>query len=920
MAIAEDNPIYQLAMKGLAGQEARLSSLLMYIEGLDGLWAGESPPDGRSYEELLEWLDDLKAEEYADFRCYLALITFMVAAAWDERYWALQAAIALSSCERASASVLHLAGLRKLANAFTDNVSFELRSLTAGLTGLFELVSLMQTYRQTHGQTHTQTHLRSETDDAAYLPIPIPEETLRRLDAGLAYTADEGRHPTLFWLLANLRVPGTRFFGTPVSTWKDFAELNEAAPQAVRDVLAANYSRIFVGIRCHSEAKHWFKTASELAQSHDDNREVLDTPGAEYLEWQLKAELKVATDAYEQGIGNALNLCNRLLTEALRRIGGKDFWGMLYPILDTAAKVQLEACRRDPRSKKEHAASARWFAVTAAWRSRRGSRDYAAAARSLLARIYEIAGEPGKARLILNQLVAKSDRLALGPLAVWSAASSLGRMSLRMGDAKSAQASCLAALRAATRHVSQQGDGRCGEIESGHRLFFADLLDNAIAACALTNDTAQAVDLWEEWYGGRQLRQRLNLAPLTETQVRHALPAGTGIAYLNTSSIGSSIHLVTPAGSQSCWVGDFALPQLKHALGPYFKSRWRLHQDPCAETAELFRDGLGLTLRSLEALASPLAELVTQHPVSRLVLIPGRGIGMIPVHATGSAGLTEESTMAHLGDRIDILYAPNATVWARATEIQRHERSASAERFFGLCFPGARHSSFAVEVERAAALRGVPGNIVLGQAATSTALWDVAHRAEILHISSHGWFSLSSSDEDPEVSADGGLVLADGDVDWRNLQKHLQLPENRLVVLSACETLSTSHRDQLNEQFGLPYAFLAAGAPLILGTSWVVEGMSTTLLVTRFHENLLRQPPLRPSAALREAQAWLKSRTATQASEALAKCFGAEHPEPLEQSPLEQSMPADRGGEGPYRHPYYWAGFRLIGADWARAT
>jgi hypothetical protein len=152
--IAEDNPIYQLAMKGLAGQEARLSSLLMYIEGLEGLWAGESPLDGRSYEELVEWLDDLKAEEHADFRCYLALMTFMVAAAWDERYSAPQAAIALSSCERASASVLHLAGLRKLANAFTDNLSFELRSLTAGLTGLFELVSLMQTHTQTHGQTH----------------------------------------------------------------------------------------------------------------------------------------------------------------------------------------------------------------------------------------------------------------------------------------------------------------------------------------------------------------------------------------------------------------------------------------------------------------------------------------------------------------------------------------------------------------------------------------------------------------------------------------------------------------------------------------------------------------------------------------------------------------------------------------------
>ena len=882
MAVAPNNPIYLLAMKGLDDKPASLSRLLMYIEGLKDWRTGESPPDHRRYEELLEWLENLKEEEYADFRCYVALITFMVAVAWSERYWALQAAIALSGYAETSNVILPLAGLRRLTNTLEDSCPFDLRALTAGLLGLFELVS-------------------NNSD------IPISGETLARLDFGLAYTDSADRRPILFWLLWNTRFPGTKFAEKSISRREDLEELNVISPQRVRDALVANYLRIFLGRRCHRETEYWFEKAKELAPSYDDNREILDTPGVEYLEWQVRTELQIATHAYENGIRNALNVCTQLLAKAIRWIDINDFWGLQYPVLFTIAEVQLESYRWDPGAEKEHAASARWFAVNAAWRSRRGSRDfYAAAARSLLAHIYENSGQIGKARLIWNQLLRRAVRPPSDPIKVWSTASNLGRISLGMGDARSAKEYCVTAFQAAT----QKALGPDAIVEPAHRLSFASLLDDAIAACALTNDVTQAVGLWEEWYSGRLLRQRLSLPPLTEPAVRQALPSGTGIAYLTVSSIGSSVHLVTSNGNDSRWVKDFRLTDLKRALGPYFKSRWRFHQNQDAETAEMFRDGLSRTLQSLDMLVRPLLELVKVHGLSRLVLVPGRGVGLIPLHAVL---LAEERADTYFGDKVDILYAPNATVWVWASERQQRKRRASSDIFFGLSYPGDIHSDFSMEVEKAAALWGEsPDSIKAGTAATAAALRAGVQHAEVLHISCHGWFSLSSTNEDPEIIPKAGLALADGDLDWRTLQDDLELSNSRLVVLSACETLVTSHRDQFNEQSGLPYAFLAIGAPLILGTNWVVEGMPTKLLVTRFHENLTKQQPLLPSAALGEAQAWLRNCDVTQVREALAAYFGT--------TIASEWTPPDQEVKLPYRHPYYWAGFRLIGADFSEKS
>ncbi|MFH1573557.1 MAG: CHAT domain-containing protein, partial [Acidobacteriota bacterium] len=83
-----------------------------------------------------------------------------------------------------------------------------------------------------------------------------------------------------------------------------------------------------------------------------------------------------------------------------------------------------------------------------------------------------------------------------------------------------------------------------------------------------------------------------------------------------------------------------------------------------------------------------------------------------------------------------------------------------------------------------------------------------------------------------------------------------------------------------------------AGARSLLVSLWKVEDEATTLLMTRFYENLtgsykenrsgMKGKPVSKAAALREAKSWLRSYT-------------------------------DGRGAKPYRHPAYWSAFILIG-------
>jgi CHAT domain-containing protein/uncharacterized protein HemY len=144
-----------------------------------------------------------------------------------------------------------------------------------------------------------------------------------------------------------------------------------------------------------------------------------------------------------------------------------------------------------------------------------------------------------------------------------------------------------------------------------------------------------------------------------------------------------------------------------------------------------------------------------------------------------------------------------------------------------------------------------------------------------LHFAAHGIVN----DERPELS---GIALALVDEKGATVDGFLRLHDIynldlpvELVVLSACET-GLGKEVKGEGLIGLARAFMYAGAPAVIASSWKVDDAATAALMTELYRGLYAGKP--PAAALREAQA------------AMSK------------------IPR-------FRHPYYWAAFELQG-DW----
>ncbi len=161
-----------------------------------------------------------------------------------------------------------------------------------------------------------------------------------------------------------------------------------------------------------------------------------------------------------------------------------------------------------------------------------------------------------------------------------------------------------------------------------------------------------------------------------------------------------------------------------------------------------------------------------------------------------------------------------------------------------------------------------------GTAATETSFKRLAGEYDILHLATHGYLNryaplLSSLQLEPDSKNDGQLEV----YEILRLKLHASL-----VTLSACETaLGSGYFSEIpagDEFVGLTRAFLSAGARSVVATLWAVNDRSTLDFMEQFYRD-------------RE-----KAGNATALS--LAQRDMATKP-------------------GPYRHPYYWAPFVLVG-------
>ena len=157
---------------------------------------------------------------------------------------------------------------------------------------------------------------------------------------------------------------------------------------------------------------------------------------------------------------------------------------------------------------------------------------------------------------------------------------------------------------------------------------------------------------------------------------------------------------------------------------------------------------------------------------------------------------------------------------------------------------------------------------MIGAEATEARWREKAPESGILHLATHGVLNNSNPLFSYLELAGGGVIEARSLLD-------LNLPAS-LAVLSACDT---GRGELLDGEgvVGLAWAMMVAGVPSVVVSEWKVDSGSTTQLMLAFHRGLRSAPVQSKAAALRSAALQLINR-----------------PE--------------------YRHPYYWAGFHLLGS------
>jgi tetratricopeptide (TPR) repeat protein len=200
-----------------------------------------------------------------------------------------------------------------------------------------------------------------------------------------------------------------------------------------------------------------------------------------------------------------------------------------------------------------------------------------------------------------------------------------------------------------------------------------------------------------------------------------------------------------------------------------------------------------------------------------------------------------------------------------------------------------------------------------------------------LHLATHG-------EMNPKLSLQSALILAqdtlpddaetyrrlttgepifDGRLTAREVLEGWQLDAD-LVVLSACE--SGLGKYESGEGFmGFAQAFLIVGSRSVLLSRWKVDDTATALLMSRFYRNLLGTPdgkakPMTKRAALTEAQKWLRGLSREEALRLAADLTkGVVRAKGRPALPEKAEVPATKGEDKPFAHPYYWAAFALIG-------
>lgn len=319
-----------------------------------------------------------------------------------------------------------------------------------------------------------------------------------------------------------------------------------------------------------------------------------------------------------------------------------------------------------------------------------------------------------------------------------------------------------------------------------------------------------------------------------------------------------------------------------------------LKQDELAKQIEAFRDQLATRDLGFRAAAVKLYDLLLKPAQAQLrgktslVIAPDSNLWDLPFQALVT------SNNRFMIESASITYAPSLTVlreMAKRRINQTTSQGPATLLAFGNPVSGGEtvnrtalrnhsHEPLPEASEEVKALGRLYGparsKIYVGNEAREDLLKTEAGRASILHFTTHGTLNNAAPMYSHLTLAEGG-PNEDGLLEaWELMQLDLKA---ELAVLSACET--ARGRIGVGEgMIGFSWAMFIAGVPSLVVSQWKVESAGTRDLMVNFHSALIvpsgSETKPGKTDALRQAALKLMRNPATS-------------------------------------HPFYWAGFVLIG-------
>ena len=167
---------------------------------------------------------------------------------------------------------------------------------------------------------------------------------------------------------------------------------------------------------------------------------------------------------------------------------------------------------------------------------------------------------------------------------------------------------------------------------------------------------------------------------------------------------------------------------------------------------------------------------------------------------------------------------------------------------------------------------------------------------DIIHLATHSEFSSGSPDNSYIQFSDRSVGLD------RFASLDLANPPVDLLVLSSCET-ALGDKDA---ELGFAGLAIQTGAKSVVASLWPINDAGTVALMSEFYQDL-KQTPIK-AEALKQAQlAMLKGQVSFVAGQLRGSELSVSLPSALTDLNIEQQDLA---------HPFYWAGFTMIGNPW----